>query len=491
MQKNTYKGGKILSLRVRDYFFSLMSFINRKSDVVFYGILITSLFVIVPLLIISFYSQPVADDFCFALKTREFGLWGSQVYWYVNWIGRFFSTGLLSVIPLMISLRTQYYFVPVALIILLFISSVVLGNVLLKDYLPTKFRIVLGTGFFLCYVILMPSLVQGFYWAAGAITYTLSAILFLLYFSLFIVFRRQTNLILKLVLFLLLAVCAVSIVGSNEVSMVLMTLTSLSVFVYDFILKNKGKLFSLAMFIVVVLSSALVFLSPGNSIRTNTLQGYSFISSIVWSFFNSVKIISENFASTNFWLFTFIFVPIGYLISKQITKRNIVFSVTPVIPFVILVVLLAILSFPAFYKLGSAPPLRLSNLLEFVFLIGWFFCLQILICYLSQKKIYMFTLSNCWTLFFLAIIVITTVFSKTEIKTVYFDLINGNALNYRNEMISRYTELQNNKGLDKVYLEKIGHKPNALFLAEINEDVGLDKCLAEYFYVDKVLLKNP
>lgn len=50
----------------------------------------------IPFVLLSFFNHPSRDDFCYANKVLEQGFWNSQINWYNNWTGRYFSTGILS-----------------------------------------------------------------------------------------------------------------------------------------------------------------------------------------------------------------------------------------------------------------------------------------------------------------------------------------------------------------------------------------------------------
>lgn len=83
---------------------------------VWFGII--SGLIILPFLFVAFFNYPSADDFVFAYKVKSMGFFQAQYDWYVHWTGRFFSTFMLSLHPLVFNSNLLYKLYAITLILL-------------------------------------------------------------------------------------------------------------------------------------------------------------------------------------------------------------------------------------------------------------------------------------------------------------------------------------------------------------------------------------
>lgn len=60
-------------------------------------IIIIGVFSILPFVLISYFNNPNADDFCYNVMSRDLGFLQAQINWYQGWSGRYFSTAILSI----------------------------------------------------------------------------------------------------------------------------------------------------------------------------------------------------------------------------------------------------------------------------------------------------------------------------------------------------------------------------------------------------------
>ena len=67
----------------------------KKEDAIFIFFILSFL----PLLALSFFVHPTADDFTNAAAVLQKGFWKAQVDTYLNWFGRYSSTFLMYLNP--------------------------------------------------------------------------------------------------------------------------------------------------------------------------------------------------------------------------------------------------------------------------------------------------------------------------------------------------------------------------------------------------------
>lgn len=93
-------------------------------------VLLTAL--ISPFIINCFFAYPQTDDFMYSHIARDMGFLKSQYHWYTTWTGRFMSTALLSVNPLVYNSLVGYKLAIALLIIAQLVSIYLLSDVLTK-----------------------------------------------------------------------------------------------------------------------------------------------------------------------------------------------------------------------------------------------------------------------------------------------------------------------------------------------------------------------
>src|SRR5690606_15569640 len=128
---------------------------NKVKNVI---LVLVALLLLIPFIFISHYNNPSSDDYRFVFYTSTLGLWEAQVHWYLTWVGRYFSTFLLSLHPLLIKSTLLYKVVPIILIFLSVHSIYRFINTLIKTKI---IALLLALYILFYYLTSMPSLVQG------------------------------------------------------------------------------------------------------------------------------------------------------------------------------------------------------------------------------------------------------------------------------------------------------------------------------------------
>lgn len=111
-----------------------------------------------------------ADDFCTYGRYAAHGLFGSQVYWYLNWSGRYSAT-LLNTILHVISTRTPAILPTLALAGWVAAASWAAGHWLTPSGKAFPPRLMIGASLPLACLALAPNLHQVLFWQTGTVTY--------------------------------------------------------------------------------------------------------------------------------------------------------------------------------------------------------------------------------------------------------------------------------------------------------------------------------
>ena len=158
---------------------------QKNRQILLWSVLILTVASIIPLLMISLYNHPSADDFAYAAETHM--VWKStrnmflvlkqavatSVKYWNRWQGLYTSAFLLALEPGIFG--EQYYritgFLTVGTIV---VSNLIFSFYILHKRLGTDKLSALTLGMLISFLMLqwMPSTVEGLYWYNGAVNYT-------------------------------------------------------------------------------------------------------------------------------------------------------------------------------------------------------------------------------------------------------------------------------------------------------------------------------
>lgn len=452
------------------------------------------LLTILPFFIISFYNHPSADDFCFADNYNSLGYWQTQLHYYNNWTGRYMATALLTISPVDYNWLLDYKLLPIFLIMLFGVSiyifiSKLLPNAILKDRLLLSFFILF------LYMFKAPTMSESFYWMSASITYQVASILSLLLFSLVLHLQKQKG-VIKIYYTLLGAMLCVAIVGSNEISMMLLLIVLFLWLVIRSYLRRELDKSLLVLLLVSMVASAIVVLAPGNMVRMAEKPekfqlGYSIFKSLNYTFHS---IILKWLPITI--LLVLFFIDLLNRISGNIRSR---YQLPKISLFhillwaVFLFSVMALSFFPSFWSQGGHPPLRAINVIYLLYIFGGMALVFMSIIYLQNHNFKipkpLFAYKLILGLFILGFMVLKT----NNIKKVYADLFKGTAYQYHLEMEERYAQLRSCVS-DSCMVSPLQHKPATIFAFDLVPDSSYEvyyynQCLS--FYLDKEYISAP
>ena len=144
----------------------------KKEDTITYLTLSFSLLLILPFLILTFYTNPSIDDYAFPYYVLKLGFWETQFNWYTTWTGRYASSFILSLHPLLFNSLLTYKLLAFFLFIL---TTHAVYRFLLSLFFTSQKQasLILALVFTFVFINGMPNITQGFYWLTGSVTYQL------------------------------------------------------------------------------------------------------------------------------------------------------------------------------------------------------------------------------------------------------------------------------------------------------------------------------
>lgn len=417
-------------------------------------------FSVLPFLLISLYVNPSADDIIFHNISNEYGFANAQLYWFQNWTGRYFSTAILSIQALVASPYYLYKFLPVLFIVSLFFSIYCIIFLLFNNF-KKKECLLLTIVVMVIYLIEMPTVSEGFYWLAGSVTYQLSNIIFI-WLTYFMIKFLETN---KNKYFLVVLLLSIIAIGTNETTMLFVDLFLLVICVFDYYKYRRVNFFLLSILLVAIISSAVVYLSPGNVIRAATYPskqkiGYALMKTVAGIFTYCIKWFPFMVIS--------IFIYVDYLNKKEIHVTSSLFKIKPVFVAFFLCGILFIGFFTSYWSIGEGPQLRTLNTVYFFFLLTFMYFIFVLQIRFKavNKVLFSFSKEIKW---FLILLVFLSIGKKNNIKLAYKDLLSGDAAIYNLELENRYQLIKNSNDKNCI-VPKLKSKPVTIFGHDITKD---------------------
>ena len=190
-----------------------------------------------------------ADDFCSSVLLRNNGFLESQIVWWNGWTGRYSATFFIS-----FSEMLGQDFVNILPLLLFVLFAVSLYSIfgLMTSLLLT-----------VVFLLVSPNIIQSFYWMTGSLNYFAPFIFLNFYLALlFRKNRKYTYLVASILIF-------IAVGFSESFGVALFFFLSYLFFVLD---KPKNRRLLTIGVISTALSLGLMFLAPGNAVRSATVS---------------------------------------------------------------------------------------------------------------------------------------------------------------------------------------------------------------------------
>jgi len=479
-----------------------------KKNIFILSIILTIIF-LVPVLWVSFYTHPSADDFNYGVNTinviKDEGLLGVAAgsmktlsHFYKTWQGTFSAIILFSLNPSVFG-NNLYFLTTFIILGMLFLGLFYLikqlVNNLLKADKTTMWIFLLA--FFLLAVETMPDKVQGLFWWNGASYYMIFFSLELLEVGLLIK-RYFLNKKTKLNYTLLIILIAV-IGGGNFITALqqIILLAFLNLYLV-FIKKDKS---ALALFGVSIISFGISALAPGNSHRAASTTGMNPIKAIILSFYFALNKIFV-------WMSPLTFICLLLLtLSLYPTYKNSKLSFK--YPYIVLLLIYCIFSAeftPTLFSTSNIGEGRLWNIMYISYLIfvviAMYYTIGALRKLLIRRKIVspeayknlrnlIKDYSAIIFIILFGVISINAYLDRESTATIQTlrPLTNGDAEKYDKEYKERVKILENDN-IKEVEFKELSVYPYPIFYCEFSEDETswLNEPIAEIYHKDYVKL---
>ena len=261
---------------------------NKKAELC---VLLICIAILVPLIILSFYNRPSADDFNYSIHTHaavqnggnlfdiiDAAHWTNK-YFYEHWQGLYTSAFILALQP---GIFGESYYVLSALIVMTVMYLTILASVAIlnRHFVLRSFLFTATASLFILtfLVTFMPSTHEGVYWFNGAMNYTPWALTNFLNLCLLLEAGSARTKKRKIVFIILSALLSFITSGANHVTSALNIGFLFLASVYAL---RRKKWYPLIPLLVALAGFALMYVAPGTAVRQ---QDYTEIAALPKAF---------------------------------------------------------------------------------------------------------------------------------------------------------------------------------------------------------------
>lgn len=448
-----------------------------------------------PIVILSFYNVPSADDYTFGRLMKSwvtehgYGIWGvlkcavqNSVNYYFSWQGRYSESFFASFMP---EIFGCYWLWAIFLYVFFFGSvafffRTLTGRISGKEHMGAGLGLALVTGTAIMQNVPFP--VEALYWFDGSMAYMFHHVLYIWMCGLLIEYFFETDQKRSLRYLILVSLLTVLAAGGNNVTAFISILTYCIFLGIMVLIRRKWGV--IVPFLLSVAGFTVSYLSPGTTIRGGDSSQYTPILLTIRKCF--VWTIKQYFFK---WTTAALLVMLVFLtpvllqmIKSMIQRYHFRF------PFPALVLLgdacfLSAMSCPSFYVLGEPGPGRLRNVIyvNFIFLVvltygyllGWW-----MVKYQRKEIIEKISgiyqklpgaVNGCIVLAVFGILCVGSSGQRGMSAEAVYELTTGQASQYHGEAMIR-KEQYLDPVMREVEVAPYSVKPRLLFFDDITDD---------------------
>lgn len=464
---------------------------------------------IIPIIVVSFYSHPLADDFNFSANVHLIIMKGGSIFdvlnaafnqtadLYLGWQGLYSASFFNSLQPAVFS--EKFYFLTTIIII----SSLILSTSFLIITIFSSFGFNKKVGVIISCIVLFLSIQfvidkhEAFFWWDGAEAYSLMYSFSLVLISLVIkmYFAKYTS--TRTIYFVFSLILSV-IIGGGNFSTPLITIVIIGIFTV-IVYKTKKRIIPYYVIVIFVLLAGFIIsiIAPGNNIRAAEETGESPTKAIVHSVLYAMMYIAQWTGLSQ--LACFIIIAIFAVIITKGTKYQYKY---PFLVFAFSVLVFATQFTPPFYAMSRVGSGRQVNIYYYSYYLLIVFNIFYFCGWLNHKKIVKIRTNNIkksyvWCSLILIFFLFlggcfSNGFYKGFRKTTFGDTLlalnNGTPQAYSVEYMERIAEIKEGN----TAISDIETVPDFFAPLNIQEDstYWINMGIARYYNVDKITLKN-
>lgn len=466
----------------------LLDFIIKHKYLI---LILCLLFILLPYIYISFFVHPIADDFTYSIKGKNYGILEVLKYEYLHWNGRYSSNLFVILNPIVFNSLIGYKLVPVFSIILTIFSFYFFFCSITAFFTKAQ-KLSYSLFLTLLYIYQMPVISEGIYWFTGFVTYHLGNILFLLFIALIFKYLKHKYFFNKYFHAFVIISLQFILIGLNEVIMLnLLFLCFLTLFI-TYRNKQVNMNFFMLLFIFALIFSSFLFFAPGNSNRESLFSNnHNLFSSLINSSIQTFRFIFEWISSLPLIIASVFY----FFINKQLSVQESIFKesfyLKPQLSYSLIFITVFTCIFPAYWAIGILGQQRTVNVAYFLFIIFWFINLTVVFNNFRDKLQSFNDLKVEIKIVAVLLMLISFAITKNGLSLIS-DIAYNKEIQYNSIMNERFYKLNlfNKNSSDTIYFEKIPNPPKTIFILDItnDSDCWMNKGYNAFFEIDNKIV---
>ncbi len=435
------------------------------------------------------------DDYVLANRDLSAGFFETQAESYLHWSGRYFATAVSRLNPLLQGNFAAYKLYSFSALLLLITATLFFFHSLFGQLFSIKKIVSFSLFVITVYLLQLPDIAQGLYWFSSYMIYLGAIIYTLVFFGILLklphVRKKGARTFLQVAGFVLV----IAIVGSNELSMIVLNATLLLILITEWQLYKKLLHYQVCLFLLSLLLGLVVVLAPGNYERMSSQASPG---NVLFSFAGAGAMLVLNFMN---WGFTMLLVSLIYILIwaakfNNYSIRSDIFKASVPLSVAWYLGTIFILHFVFIYSTGQRAGSRVENVVYFLFVFGWLYLLQVGLNKYGQKLLPASNTGLNSFAFSLTIMFAILVLSlESNITTAYLDLFSGKAARFDQELKARYQFLRTSN-CSTCPITPVTTLPKSLYIfSELRTDevveMGVNKEFATYWGKSNTYLTGP
>jgi hypothetical protein len=423
-------------------------------------VLILLLIGLLPFIYISFFAHPAADDLNYGYKGKFQYFLPTLLGEYLHWNGRYFSNILVLINPIVYDSLLLYRVIPVIIIFVSAWSYFWFIREISKHQVSRVKSLIYALALLLVFLSIMPNIAEGVFWYTGAVTYLLGSSWILVLWSVLLKIKDKNNSVWILAAIILI----ITGIGFNEINMIIIFLSMAAALLIGKKDKKSRKRY-LWLFVIALIFSSVVFFAPGNTGREAYFpERHDSIKSLYFSSLQTIRFFVTWSLSFPLLIASLLYYFINQELSEKFDLFRKSFNLIPVYSSLILLVLIFISVFPAYWSTGILGQHRTVNAVCFLFLIFWF--INLTVFYNKFKRSFRIKRERIQPILMLLFIIIFFIYGNSNKLMV--DLFEKRHISYDNQMTERVAKVSTHE--DLIYFTPIENPPHTLFITDLSTD---------------------
>jgi len=442
------------------------------------------LVLIAPFLYLSKYSHPMYDDFSIYVAQKGKSFWENQLFWYLNWSGRYTAFSVASLIhPLQYGKIGFYGYYAFATILFATTSFFYLINSFFT-HLSNQSKIWAFALFLYLFTYGLPSTFEFYYWFPATVSYTLG--LLLIMWSSILLIKKEGK--LPTYSFALLILMSCFMPGTSELITILFFSNYVILLFFNFINTQKVAKHHLIILGVLIVFLAFSFFAPGNRIRSMSAINVGMVKSnlletFIYSLIYGIVKIKGWILSGPFLLMLVFFASLKGHLDKRVyllINNWFKFSLWTLAHILVFFILI----FMVIMNSGVIVPDRVINILYLYFIVISVITFLLFLELSHLPKLHLvFEYKTLLTIFLL----VYTLVTPNRISRALIDIRSGTAKQYNDEVLKLYAFCSQNKGKELV-IPPFKNRPNSIFSNDLHVEATHweNKDFSNYFELKSI-----